>query len=69
MVSKDGNSIDPNKINANSEWLVPKNETDMRSFMGITSYYRKLIKGFFKIPYHTTSLHKKDKSLSGLKSV
>ena len=61
MVSKDGNSMDPNKINANSEWKVPKNVTDIRSFMGITSYYRNFIKGFSKIAYPITSLKNKGK--------
>ena len=35
VVSKDGISVDPNKIKAIIEWLVPKNVTDIRSFMGI----------------------------------
>ena len=49
VVCKDGISIDLNKIKAIIEWPVPKNVTDIRSFMGITSYYQKFIEGFSKI--------------------
>ena len=69
IVSKDVIVVDPDKIKAITEWPVPKNVTDIRSFMGITSYYRKFIKWFSKIAYPITSLHKKGISLSGLKTV
>ena len=49
IVSKDGISIDPNKVKAIMEWYVPKNISDIRSFMGITKYSRKFIEGFSKI--------------------
>ena len=32
---------------------------DIRSFMGITGYYRRFIEGFSKIAYPITSLQKK----------
>ena len=60
-MSKDGISIDPNKIKAISEWPVPKNVTNIRSFMGITGYYRNFIEVFSKIDYPITSLRKKGK--------
>jgi hypothetical protein len=41
------------------EWHVPKNVVDIRSFMGITGYYRWFIEGFSKISYPITSLQKK----------
>ena len=40
---------------------IPKNVTDIRSFMGITGYYKKFIEGFSKIAYPITSLQKKGK--------
>ena len=40
---------------------VPKNVTDIRSFMGIMVYYRKFIEIFSKIAFPITSLHKKGK--------
>ena len=43
MVSKDGISVDPDKINDIIECDVPKNVTDIISFTGITGYYRKFV--------------------------
>ena len=61
VVPKDGISVDPDKIMAIIEWPVPKNVTDIRSFMGITWYYWKFIEVFSKISYPITSLQKKGK--------
>jgi hypothetical protein len=41
------------------EWTIRKDVAGIRSFMGITSYYRRFIKGFSKIAYTITSLQKK----------
>ena len=60
-MSKDGISVDLDKIKAIVECLVPKNVTDIRSFMGITGYYQKFIEGFSNISYPITSLQKKGK--------
>ena len=61
MVTKEGISIDPKKIKAIEYWPVPKDVTDVRSFMGITDYYRRFIKGFLRIANHITYLQKKGK--------
>ena len=61
VVSKDGISVDPDKVNAIMEWPVPKTVFDIRSFMGITRYYQKFIEGFSKISYPINSLQKKGK--------
>ena len=58
-MSKDGISVDPDKIKAITEWPIPKNVTDIRSFMGITGYYRKFIEIFSNITYPITSLQEK----------
>ena len=39
MVSKDRILVDLDKFKAIMEFLIPKNLTDVRSFMGITGYY------------------------------
>ena len=60
-MTNEGISIDPEKIHAIEDWLVPKDITGVRSFMGITSYYWRFIKGFSKIANPITSLQKKGK--------
>ena len=56
VLSKERMSVDPENEKAIMEWTVPKNVSDIRSFMGITGYYRKFIEGFSKISYHITPL-------------
>ena len=51
--------VDPEKINEIKEWPVPKDLTDVRSFMRITSYYRRIIEGFSRIENPITSLQSK----------
>ena len=52
--------MDPYKIKAINDWPVPKDVTGIRSFMGITDYYRiRFVKEFSKISYPITSLQKK----------
>jgi len=58
VISKEDIYVDPNKIKAIMEWHVPKDISNTRSFMGITSYYRRFIEGFPKISYPITSLQK-----------
>ena len=41
-ISERGVAVDPAKINVIIEWLVPKDIHDIRSFMGLTRYYRRL---------------------------
>ena len=45
-MTKEGISVDPEKIRAIEDWPVPKDVTDVRSFMGITGYYRRFIEAF-----------------------
>ena len=39
VVTKEGISVDPEKIKSIEEWPVPKDMTDVQSFMGIIGYY------------------------------
>ena len=49
VVFGDGVSPDPEKMEAVRTWPVPQNVTDLRSFLGVSSYYRKFIPNFSKI--------------------
>ena len=43
VVTKEGISIGLKKIKAIEEWPIPKDVTNIRSFLGITGYYRIFI--------------------------
>lgn len=56
VVSKEGITIDPEKIRAIMEWVAPKNVDEVRSFMVLASYYKRFIKNLSHIAYPMTSL-------------
>ena len=68
-MTKEGISIDPEKIKAIEEWPVPKDVTDVRSFMEITGYYLRFIEGFSRIANPIISLHKKGKKVKSVKTI
>jgi hypothetical protein len=41
--------VDPEKVKAIIEWPAPKNPHEVRSFMGLESYYQRFVEGFLKI--------------------
>jgi len=45
IVSAQGVSVDPSKIQTVLAWPVPKTLNALRDFLGLTGYYRKYIKG------------------------
>ena len=49
MVSKEGVSTDPEKIEAVTEWPQPTTVTEVRSFLGFVSYYRRIILNFSRV--------------------
>ena len=61
VVTKEGISVDPEKIRAIKDWSVPKDVTDVRYFMEIIGYYRRFIEGFSSIENPITSFQKKGK--------
>ena len=60
IVGKDGIKTDPSKIDKVKNFPVPKNLTEVRSFVGLASYYRKFVPNFSKIVKPLTSLTKKN---------
>ena len=60
VISSKGVQVDQNKISSILNWNVPKNVTEVRSFLGLAGYYRRFIKGFSKIALPMTQLLRKD---------
>src|SRR3954462_13361361 len=59
VISKDGIAVDPTKVEAVSQWEASKSVSEIRSFLGLASYYRKFIEGFSKLALPLTKLTRK----------
>ena len=60
VISAKGVQVNQNKIASILNWSVPKNVTEVRSFLGLAGYYRRFIKGFSKIASPMTRLLRKE---------
>ena len=59
IISEEGISVDPERIEAIMNWPTPRNVTDVRSFLGLAGYYRRFIEGLSKVAHPINSLQKK----------
>lgn len=60
VVSKEGVSTDPSKTEAVRNWPTPTSVTEVRSFLGLASYYRRFIHKFSDVAKPMTTLTKKE---------
>ena len=57
-ISSEGIKTSPGKVQTIAEWPQPSNVKDVRSFLGLASYYRRFVRGFSSIAKPLTDLTK-----------
>lgn len=60
VITSEGISPNPKKIEAVNNFKVPRTPTEVKSFLGLAGYYRKFIKNLSKIAKPLTDLSEKD---------
>lgn len=65
VISDKGVSTDPKKVDVVANWRRPTHVSELRSFLGFASYYRRFVEGFAKL---AAPLHKVVAELAGTKS-
>ena len=60
VISNEGVSVDPYKIEAVVSWKSPKNVSEVIISLGLTGYYMKFFEGFSRIAAPLTKLTRKD---------
>jgi hypothetical protein len=60
VVSKDGISVKPKKVEAILNWERPTSVHEIRSFLGLADCYRRFVEGFSKLSRLLTALTKKN---------
>jgi hypothetical protein len=66
VLSKDGISVDPTKVQEVLDWKAPISVHEVRSFLGLASYYRRFVPDFSKITKPIQDCFKRMRSLYGL---
>ena len=60
VISREGIRVNPKKVEAVVSWVRPTSVTEIRSFLGLASYYRRFIPGFSSIALPMTKLIRKN---------
>jgi hypothetical protein len=55
-VSSEGITIDPEKLKVLLKWPILRSKREIRSFLGLFTYYRRFISGFTNIAKLLTKL-------------
>lgn len=64
IVGKDGILVDPSENEAVKNWRRPASVSEVWSFLGLASYYRRFVEGFSKIVVPLTELTRKSMRFS-----
>nr|GFC23955.1 retrotransposon protein, putative, Ty3-gypsy subclass [Tanacetum cinerariifolium] len=59
IVSPEGITMDPAKVEAITKWPRPTSVTEVRSFLGLAGYYRRFVEGFSRLALPLTKLMRK----------
>ncbi|KAA0059819.1 pol protein [Cucumis melo var. makuwa] len=59
VVSSEGVSMDPTKIEAVTSWPQPSTVSEIRSFLGLADYYKRFVEDFSRIANPFTQLTRK----------
>nr|GFA56404.1 reverse transcriptase [Tanacetum cinerariifolium] len=59
IVSAEGITMDPAKVEAITKWPRPTSVTEVRSFMGLAGYYHRFVKGFSRLALPLAKLMRK----------
>ena len=60
LVSTKGVQVDESKITAIMDWPLPHTLKQLHDFLGLTSYYRRFVKGYAQIAWPLTEMLKQD---------
>lgn len=67
LVTSEGVKPNPQKIEVINNWPIPKNEKELKGFLGVIGYYRKFIQDFAKIAKPLTQQLRKGETIQHTK--